>query len=387
MKVLFISHLYPNAAHPFLGSFVKEQAGYVNRSADLDVIAPVPDFPFISIFGKYKDNRIVPESVDFDNMQVFHPRYLVIPKFFKFLDAELYYRSLNVFFESHPKVRQADIMHFHWGYPDALAGIRWAKRFNKRTVLTVHGNESICFFESSLRKNMMLKHLKEIDHIIAVSGDLRDKIIGNYGVLPENISVIANGIDKEKFFLTDKQAAKKYCGFDSGFKYILSVCRLSEEKGLKYLFKALSMLDDKIRLVIAGDGPLKRKLVVLAKDLNISERIIFLGPVDHEKLRFWYNGADLFCLPSLWEGCPCTVIEAMACGAPVVATRVGAVPDLIDQKCGVLVDSKSPEQLKDSINRVLEKEWDNKAISKIGQDYTWEHVSEKISKIYEKVLK
>ena len=147
------------------------------------------------------------------------------------------------------------------------------------------------------------------------------------------------------------------CGLEDNKKYILSLSRLSHKKGLEYLFKAFSSLDAKdTELVVVGDGPLKEKLVIMASDLKIANKVKFIGSVPHKETYLWYNAADVYCLPSLWEGCPNVIIESLACGTPVVSTKVGGIPDLVPANdYGFLVHAGDAVSLANALDSVEEE--------------------------------
>ena len=388
MKVLSISHMFPNNINPNNGIFVKERIKYISKKIELKVVAPLPYFPMNHLLNKYGGTNKVKKKENFDTLSVYHPKYFCIPKFFKFLDGYFYYFSTNDFFYRSIDANNIDLLDFHWVYPDAFAGLKWAKRFNKKIVITIRGNESICYFEKSLRKKMLINTLKSVDHVIAVSTDMKDKVVNEYGIDEAKVTVISNGIDNQKFYVIDKDEARRLCNLELDKKYILSLGRLSHEKGLEYLFKAFSTLNNNdIILVVVGDGPLKGKLKKMAHDLNIADSIRFVGSVSHEDTYKWYNAADVYCLPSLWEGCPNTVIESLACGTPVVTTQVGGIPDLVPtEDYGFLVHAGDEVSLSKALEKALNRDWDRSHIADFGRQNTWDQVADRVIEVFKKVL-
>ncbi|HEC32449.1 MAG TPA: glycosyltransferase family 4 protein, partial [Deltaproteobacteria bacterium] len=359
MNIISISHMFPNSIQPNNGIFVKERVKYVAKKTNVLMVAPVPFFPFNYLIKKYRRLNNIPRKERFDTLIVHHPRYFCIPGLLKFSDGILYYLSLRKFFEGLLELNDIHILDFHWVYPDAFAGLKWAKKFSKKIVVTIRGNESICYFERSLRKQMLIDTLKSVDHMIAVSNDLKRKVVEEYDVEGTRVSVIPNGIDAGKFFPVDKVEAQKQCGLKPGRKYILALSRLSHEKGLDRLIHAFSKMDKRdTTLLIVGDGPLKNKLQAIVRELGMGKNVFFFGAVPHEETAKWYNAADVFCLPSLWEGCPNVVIESLACGTPVVASNVGGIPDLIpSDSYGFLVPAGDPRSLAKALDVALNREW------------------------------
>lgn len=389
MKIISVSHMFPNRIFPNNGVFVKERLKALSKVVDTSIIAPLPHFPFIPLIKKYKKLDEIPYEEDFDTVYVYHPKYILFPKYFKFIDGYLYYWSMDSFFSKKITNEDIDILDFHWVYPDAFAGLRWAKKYNKKIIVTIRGNESICYFENSLRKKILVSTLQNVDHIIAVSNDMKKKVVKEYGVNDDKVTVIPNGIQPQQFKVLDKKKARMSCSLENNKKYILSLCRLSKEKGLKYLFEAFAELNKKdVELVVVGDGPLKGELSKMAFDLGIANKVKFVGSVLHEETIFWYNAADIYCLPSLWEGCPNVVIESLACGTPVVSTKVGGIPDLVPKEdYGFLVPSGDSRSLTDALDRALEKKWNRELIAQYGSSNTWDNVASEIVKVFQSVLR
>ena len=320
-------------------------------------------------------------------MTVHHPRYFMIPKFLKFLDAIFFAKSMAFYMENIFSQTSFDILDFNWVYPDAIGGLQWARDFGKKTVVTVRGNEAIYYFDKGPVRKIVQQRLKEFDHVIAVSNDLKDKILTDFGVEESRISVIPNGIDSAKFRHTDGRVARRHCLLEDGKRYVLTVSRLSVEKGLEYLLRAIGKLHSTdTELVIIGEGPLRARLVSLAAELGIEDRVRFLGVLGHAEICAWYNAADVFCLPSLWEGCPNVVIEALACGTPVVASRVGGIPDLVPGDCGMLIPPGDPDLLAAALEQALEKDWNRRSISAFGSSRSWTDVADKVIGVFEEVL-
>lgn len=388
MNVLSISHLFPNKVKPNFGIFVKERVLNVSKIIDNIVIAPKPYFPFLYLTNQYRRYDQIGFKEKIDNMTIYHPKFFYLPKILKFIDFYLYYLSLNSIVSRIIKEKDIEMIDCHWGYPDGIASLFWAKKFNLKIILTVRGNESLCFFERSIRKKICEKKLSQFDHIISVSNELKMKMINHYGIPEHKITVISNGININNFYRIEKKQAQQYCKLDSNKKYILCLSRLSHEKGIDSLLLAFSkMKSTDVVLLIVGDGPMKLKLKNLSNSLGINDRVRFVGTILNTEVYKWYNASDVYCLPSLWEGCPNTIIESLACGIPVVASNVGGIPDLIPSSdYGFLVEPKDTIALSYYLDKALEVKWDHEKIVKFGTRSTWDNVSEKVISVYEKVM-
>ncbi|KJS68820.1 MAG: hypothetical protein JL50_03985 [Peptococcaceae bacterium BICA1-7] len=184
--------------------------------------------------------------------------------------------------------------------------------------------------------------------IIAVSEALRRELIDREGVRPERVVTVYNGIVPEVFCARpDREYLERVTGAPAGRKVVGTVARLAPQKGLKYLLGAASRLTargEDLNFVLVGDGPLRGELEKEVRDLNLSGRVFFTGQrMDVHRLMPCF---DIFVLPSVSEGLPLTILEAMASGRPVISTRVGGIPEVIeDGVSGLLVNPGDAEGL------------------------------------------
>src|SRR5262249_17437264 len=146
------------------------------------------------------------------------------------------------------------------------------------------------------------------------------------GCRNDNLAVIANGVDRQKFMPRPQLAMRDKLGLPSDRPIALAVGHLNENKGLHILIEAVARLrSPDVMLVIVGEGPDRSRLENQIRGCGLVEKVKLVGTLPHHELSSWYSAADIFCLASSREGCPNVVLEAMACGRPVVATRVGGI--------------------------------------------------------------
>jgi len=285
-------------------------------------------------------------------------------------------------------IPQYDLIHVEWIYPDAYAFLRYASRFHIKTIGVVHGNEAIGYCEKKSHRRYYIDALQRMDLIIAVSADIKRKMTAEYEIEEEKIVVIPNGADLTKFPLTDKFEARRILGLPCDEQIGVCVARLSPEKNLDVLIKALSLLgEDAPKLFLIGDGPLKASLEALCTQLRMMEKIKFIGPVPHKEIYQWLNAADFFCLPSQREGCPVVIHEALACGVPVIATNVGAIPEQIcSANYGLLCPPSDPKALSVILARASQMIWDRQKIAAYGRRFTWDTVAQQTVKVFQEVL-
>ncbi|HOO89937.1 MAG TPA: glycosyltransferase [Syntrophales bacterium] len=356
-----------------------ERAKALSRYIHLDIVAPIAYRPLLT-------KSTPPMKEIFAGLDVFHPRYVGLPSFLWRLRWVSYFSMFHSFYKH--RMPENDIVHIEWIYPDAYAFLRYASRFHIKTIGVVHGNEAIGYCDKKSHRRYYIEALQRMDRIIAVSADIKRKMKAEYEIEEEKIVVIPNGADLTKFPLIDKFEARRILGLPCDEQIGVCVARLSPEKNLDVLIEALSLLGaDAPKLFLIGDGPLKNALEERCRKHSVQERIIFVGPVPHEEIYQWLNAADFFCLPSQREGCPVVIHEALACGVPVVATTVGAVPEQIScDDYGLLCPPSDPKSLSVILARASQVTWDRQKIAAYGRRFTWDAVAQQTVKVFEEVL-
>lgn len=232
---------------------------------------------------------------------------------------------------------------------------------------------------------------KNTDTSVALTGDMK-KAMQKFS--NKRVKVVPNGIDTKKFNF-DKYESREKLGLDHDKKIVLFVGRLEPVKGLKYLIEAINILKDtkNLELIIIGNGNEKNNLEVLVKDLKLNgENVTFTGKISNEKIPEYMAAADVFVLPSLSEGFPVVILEAMATGLPIVTTKVKGLPEIVEDNInGLLVPPQNPEELADKINLLLNDENLRKKISILNKEksksYSWENVALTLEKLYVSTIK
>jgi teichuronic acid biosynthesis glycosyltransferase TuaC len=199
------------------------------------------------------------------------------------------------------------------------------------------------------------------------------------------VRVIENGIDPERFRPLPRAEARQLLGLPDEGPLLVSVGTLAPRKGFHLVLEAVAALAARfpgIRFAMVGgagpEGAMEEELRALAARLGIPYRAIFAGPRSRDELAAWYSAADLFVLASAHEGCPNVVLEALACGTPVVATPVGNVPEILDgsergPEVGLLTERSVPA-LVETIGAALERSWDREAVRARVLPRTWPEV-------------
>jgi len=293
---------------------------------------------------------------------------------------------------------EADIVHAHgYGrYPVMVASIICKSVRKTPLIITTHAIESPFGLPKLIKVgyNLVvgLHTLKSADRIIAITRT-EAFFLSGLGVAPEKISVIPNGIDLQLFFSFKDSAPPFLEGNDT--PYILFVGRIDEHKGLKYLVKAFPQVlreyPDMKLILVGEDWGSKDELNRIATSVGIQKQIIFTGKISQEYLLKAYSHAKLFVLPSLVEAFGIVLLEAMAFCLPVVATRVGGIPDVIKHgRNGFLVKPMDLKQLSNTILRLLRDQNLRESIARQNKEdvkrYDWNCIVEEIESCYEELI-
>jgi len=280
-------------------------------------------------------------------------------------------------------------VHSTWrGEAEALKNESFSKlNINEKIVRSF--NRILRYFES--------KMLERSDRIIAVSEFTKREILQSYNLKASKIEVIYNGVDVTKFKPTEnKDEAKRKLGLSKN-PIILYVGRLYSRKGLPALLKAASLIARKlsnVKLVISGKALFgeERKLRFLAKKLGVERNVHFFGYFPDEKLPKLYQAADVFAFPSLYENLPFALLEALSSGLPAVSTRIGGIPEIIQEgKNGFLIDPLDFNSLAEKIIYVLENPKLAFEIGLIAREtvkrrFNLEKTAEQVLKVYDYLL-
>jgi glycosyltransferase involved in cell wall biosynthesis len=383
MKVLVLTTVFPNCKQPALGAFVRERMFRVAKECKLKVVAPVPWFPFAR-YLKPNYRPIVPRKEIQQGIEVYHPRFFSIPGILKCLDGFFFFLSLLSPLKSIRKDFDFDIIDTHFSYPEGLGAVLLARFFNRPVTITLRGT-IVPLSKYFLRRIQIIYALRKATKVFSVSNSLKEKAV-SLGIESSKILPIPNGVDTEKFFPIPKDEARQELGLPLDKKIIISVGGLVKRKGFHRVLAVLPEVTEKYKevlyVIVGGptvEGDLGPELKKQVKELNLDGHVRFTGPLPYDKVRKWLNAADIFCLATSNEGWANVFFEAMACGKPVVTTKVGGNEEVVKSAdYGILVDLDDQKQLKDAILEALEKKWDHGKIIKYASENNWENVARKV---------
>lgn len=381
MKILVITNLFPNRQQLQRGVFNKIQFGRLAQLTEMQIVSPLPWVPpFIREKQKWL-LRAVPIRDRVFEMDVCYPRYFVVPKIGRLLSGSALEWALRKHFVKYPLPWQPDAVFAAWAYPDAWAAARLAKNWRCPFFVKTHGSDINILAASGLRRQMIAKALQQANGLVVNTQDLKSKVM-DLGVDESRVHLIYNGIDHQRFYRRDQYECQSRLQLDKACQHIVFIGNLVPVKDVNSLIMAMPHLPDKVRLSIVGSGPLREVLKKTANEFGVSERVDFKGQQPHDEIADWMNAADVLCLPSLNEGCPNVILEAMACGTPVVASAVGGCTELIHPlKNGLLVPAQQPNQLAEALNIALNHNWDFAKIAAMMGKFDWDQGVEKIYQI------
>ncbi|GAC18542.1 glycosyltransferase family 4 protein [Paraglaciecola arctica] len=389
MKILVLTTLYPNSQQPRHGIFIENRV--LNFKAmfpdtEIRVMAAIPWFPVASgIFGEYAKYAQIPSTEVRHNLTIYHPRYPVIPKIGMNLAPMLMAMALL------PKLKQLlqdgfdfDIIDCHYFFPDGVAATWLARKLGKPVTITARGSDIHLIPQYRLPKRMINWALRNCTQAIAVCKALADEM----QLLEPNcqgVKVARNGVDLVKFSPEENRDKLRRLLNISGFN-LLSVGNLIELKGHHLIIEALTSLPD-IHLCIAGNGPLEDSLKKQVKELNLENRVTFLGLLNQQELRDYYAASDALILASSREGWANVLLESMACGTPVIATAIWGTPEVVaSDDAGLLIPERSVEHIILTIQQLVDNPPDRSAVRAYAEKFSWQQTSQLLFEIYTQAI-
>jgi glycosyltransferase involved in cell wall biosynthesis len=389
MNVLTFTSLFPNNVWPHHGVFVKERVVHIARleGCNVKVVAPVPYYPPVNLGRRSRFTQVAPTE-DIEGLEVHHPRYVMVPK------VTMTSYGVTMFLSVLRTVRRVqrrfdfDVIDAHFVYPDGMAAVLLGRLLGKPVVVSARGSDINAYAERPLIRRLLRYTLHRADGVVAVSRALARRIVA-LGIPDADVRVVPNGVDHQKFYPVDREDARRRLGLPDS-RIVLSVGGLVELKGFDLLIRALKLLHDRrqrdVSLVIAGDGPQRQALETMARQAGLGARVRFLGAVPHEQLYLCYGAADVFCLASSREGWPNVVLEALACGIPVVVSSVGGIPEIVrDERVGWLC-RRDPHEMAAAIERALSARWNTDAIVAHARAHSWEGAARAMVQLFRSVI-
>ncbi|MEW6607756.1 MAG: glycosyltransferase [bacterium] len=381
MKVLILSRLYPNDVDPTMGIPIEEQAKSLSKRCAVKVVSPKSYFPPIKCFKNWYRKRLVPKYQIRNGIAIYYPRYFWLPYRRFFLGGIAYF--LGTIFTV-LKIKRSgfdfDVIHTYFSYPDGFAAAIIGKWLKKPTMII----EGMSYFTSMMGspfcKPQVLFAIANSKKVICETNAQKKKLTA-YGIKDEKIEVIQKGVDLKRFKVKLKP-------IDQFPKKLLFVGLLIPRKGIVQLInvvKRLIDMDYDVILDVIGDGELAGQVKEQVKMLGLESYVNLLGARVNEEVSEYMQNCDLFVLPTFAESFGVVIIEAIACGKPVVSTYSGGPEDIVTKETGILVQPGDENALTEAIKYVLDhpNRYDAQKIREYAeQKFDIDIVTQKIMELY-----
>jgi glycosyltransferase involved in cell wall biosynthesis len=393
-RLLVISSRYPHKYDSFKSIFIYSQIEELRKDLEkVMIIATTPYTP--KFYKKWKEAKrkadSLAENYYYDNVEVYFTKNIVAP--INSLKKLRGFQGLRTSLKILKKTKfKPELIHAHFTWPSGYVAMKLKEELGIPYLITSHGYDA---YELPFRNKFYFNIVKEVldnaNQIITVSNNNQNVMVKKLNVPPEKITVIPNGYDPKSFRPLDKNIMRKKLSLPFDKKIVLSVGNLAPIKGQIHFVKAAKEIINKRKdtlFILIGDGPERENLNKEIKKLNLKDNFILPGAKPYNEIPSWINACDIFVIPSLNEAGPAVLLEALACGKPVIGTEVGIIPEIIPKdNLGLVVPTADANALADGILKMLDTGWDDKYIQDCVKKYTWENVAEKIVSIYSEILK
>jgi teichuronic acid biosynthesis glycosyltransferase TuaC len=403
VRTLLFSSLYPSSVRPLHGVFVETRLRELLQRGGVQsqVVSPVPWFWSTNErYGAYAKMARTPRFEQRHGVPVHYPRFGHLPKvgmssapFLMALGAR------SAIAQVQKSGFDFDVIDAHYYYPDGVAAALLALWFNKPLVVTARGTDVNLIPNYRVPRVLIQWAARRARAYIGVSAALVERL-RELGFEASRLHVMRNGVDTERFALLDAAQMRAALGMPTNLAapVVLTVGNLHEHKGQQLVLGAFALLRRQhpaARLYIVGEGPDRSLLQQQAQTLGLADAVTLVGTVPNTELARWYSAADVLVLASSREGWPNVLLEAMACGTPVVASRVGGVPEIVQTAAagrvvpertaaafaaaiGDLLESRAPDAGQRAVQRG--------AVRQYAQGFSWDRTSQEQLALFNRLV-
>lgn len=391
LSLLTLTTAFPNPNEPSHSPFVAARLTALSEHALIRVIAPVPWIDYSNPRRDLWASRRIPFTRHHGPLETWHPRWLFPPFGTPVNVLCLAARLLPLAARLH-RMQPADWIDSHFGYPDGAAAALVAGVLRLPLCITIRGNEMVHSLQPA-RRAILRWALLRARRVIAVSEELRRFAVG-LGVASSRCVTIPNGVDASVFYPRPLAEARAAAGLPPHARLLLSAGGLGPGKGHHLIIQTLTALLQRhptLQFWLAGgvnrDGRYDAEIKALIERLGLQNHVRLLGPQPPERLSALMSAADVFALASFAEGWPNVVHEAQACGTPVVATQVGAIPQMLpSEHLGLTIPPGDIPALTAALDLALTRDWDREAIASFGRARTWQTVAQEVAALLRAAL-
>ncbi len=381
LKVAVVTRYFPNSEQPTHGRSAYQTLRILAREANVHVFYPNSTYPSFLKSPRRTYNRLDP-SFSLPDVKVSYYDYPALPLVSRPFNGRMAARVLL------PHVREfaPDLIFSFVLYPYGYAALQIGKALSVPVVAMGIGSDV-----HSIGDRISARHtrtvLREADFVVTVSDDLRKRVV-EMGAPAEKTRAVINGCDPTVFHVRDRGEARRQLGIDPATEAVVYIGRMDVKKGLRELIGAAAKLRParpNLHVYLVGEGPDSAVLESAIQASHAASYIHALPPCTFDEVAVWAAAANLVTLPSYMEGCPNVVLEALACGRPVVATRVGGIPEIMSDACGRLVPPRDTAALAQALAEVLDTTWDAAAIS-AQWSRSWSNVADELLALFESLV-
>lgn len=363
--LLLFTSLYPYPWQPSRATFNFQQYQALSQHYHIHYLVPVPWFTwFRYIFTLFRQQQ-------YANVSYFPMFY--IPGIWRSFNGVFLLLSVILCIFPLLRLLRAKRVLASWAFPDALVAA-WLKPLGGyKLVIQCLGSDVNVHQQVPSRRRMLANAFARADAVVTVSEDLARKV---RAISSEADAVtIYNGVNFVRFTLQPCRPENKS---------LIFIGNLIRTKGIYELVEALALLKDPtVQLHLVGDGPERTGLMQLAATLGVTAQLTLHGRLPHDAIGTLLQHAQLLVLPSYQEGVPNVIMEALACGLPVVATAVGGIPEIVNQQSGVLLGDHQPASIAEGIKQAWQQQWDGNAIRQSICHFTWQANSLQLATLLE----
>jgi glycosyltransferase involved in cell wall biosynthesis len=359
LRGIVVTNLYATPAEPARAMFNQQQFRALSAFHDLVIAVPrAVRYPCAVNASFEPETRDAPRVVHFDAWEP--------PILGRLSNAGSVARAATRALASELGRRKPDYVLGSFAYPDGAAAVMLGRSLNVPAFVKVHGTDVNVMARSWAVGRQIQWALRHAAGVIAVSRALADEVDA-LGARSAETLLLYNGVDRALFQPQERSAARRSLQLPAGRRSVLYVGNLKRDKGVVDLanaFAAIAPRHPDVDLEVLGTGAARAELVQLRRRYRLDARIQLRGARQHEEVAAWLAACDLLCLPSHAEGVPNVVLEALAAGRPVVATRVGGIPEVVAESAGRLVAARDIEALSAALSDVLTRSWDPMTLSR-----------------------
>ena len=356
-RLLIVTNLYPFPWQPNRATFNHQHFTHLEEHYDVAIIVPVP-------WLEYFQNRKAIVNTE----RVRYIPYFYTPVVGRRFHGDFLYHSINISCKKWISSFSPEKLLASWAYPEGMAVKKLANRLGVDYSLKVHGSDINTHIDSPVRGQLISSIAEGAQSILSVSHALKDKMV-HHGIEPKKVSVIYNGVDHELFNLPSVEVSAV------NRQYLLFIGNLKDTKGVVELMESFAQVSKNHKdlvLIVVGSGPMAEKLREMRNSLKIANRVKFVGTLDHHTMTPLIQSAKAVCLPSYAEGVPNVLLEAMACGTPVVSTNVGGIPEVVHEGInGFLAPAKDSKAFAVAIEKTLKHQWCPIKINETSKKFNW----------------